>query len=375
MGGVNIGSKGVNAVRADSNEPAGHNQDRQWQNRHSKGASRRDQSVPAIEARELSKVYEPSPPIMKLLLRSSVRSPVVALDRVSLTVQPGRVCAVIGPNGAGKSTLFRILTGLTTPSSGEAFVTGLSTTSQSYEVRKRIGFAPAEHNGLLLRNTCIENLVFHGRLQGMPKRVLQKRIREVLELVGLTRARDRLAVALSSGMRARLLLARAILHRPPVLILDEPTGLVDPIAALEIMGVVQRLVADEQLGALISSHRLDEVEALDDDVILLDEGKMVYRGDVPALRRVWEEPRVEIEFGDQALAEQAARHFRTVEGVEVHDTAEATLVLSTELPLGTLLSKSNGALAEAHSIRQSKIPLRDLMASVLEKGRSDSGTA
>jgi ABC-2 type transport system ATP-binding protein len=303
------------------------------------------------------------------LLRSSVKSPVVALDKISLTVEPGRVCAVIGANGAGKSTLFRILTGLTTPTSGEAYVTGLSTTTESYEVRKRIGFAPAEHNGLLLRHTCIENLVFHGRLQGMSNRLLKRRIREVLELVGLTRARDRLAVALSSGMRARLMLARAVLHRPPVLILDEPTGMVDPIAALEIMGVVQQLVVDEQLGALISSHRLDEVEALNDDVVLLDEGKMVYRGDVPSLRRIWEEPRIEIEFVEQSRADEAARHFESVAGVTVHSTEGATLTLSSAKPLGALLSDANGLWAEANAIRQSKLPMRDLIATVLDKGK------
>lgn len=339
-----------------------------------KGAGRRGRLAdgPLIDVRQIHKVYEPAPRLMRVLLRSSLRSPVVALDGVSLEVHPGRVCAIIGPNGAGKSTLFRILTGLTTATSGEAFVAGLDVDTQSYEVRRHLGFAPAEHNSLLLRHSCMENLLFHGRLQGIPVQKLRKRIREVLELVGLVQVRDRLVVALSSGMRARLLLARAILHRPPVLILDEPTGMVDPIAAFEIMSIIQQLVVDEKLAALISSHRLDEVEALDNDVILLDAGKIVYRGEIASLRKIWEQPRIEIEFASEPDADQAASFFAGLDDVELVSAQGGILVLDTEVPLGTLLTRANGAWSKAHAIRETKMPLRDLMAIALDRGNQSN---
>ncbi|HEU4895281.1 MAG TPA: ATP-binding cassette domain-containing protein, partial [Acidimicrobiia bacterium] len=115
---------------------------------------------------------------MRLILRTSTKEPVVALDDVSFEVQPGELLAILGPNGAGKSTLFRIITGLTTPTTGTASVLGLDTTTKSSDVRRLIGFMPAENRTLLLRHSCRENLAFHGRLQGIPEKRLKGQIDE-----------------------------------------------------------------------------------------------------------------------------------------------------------------------------------------------------
>ncbi len=120
-----------------------------------------------VSVEDVSKVYIPSPTWLRVLIRSSSKEAVTALDRVNLKVGAGEICAVVGPNGAGKSTLFRILTGLTTPSRGRALVGGLDATRQSSRVRRIVGFMPADDRSLYLRNTCVENLRFHGRLQGM----------------------------------------------------------------------------------------------------------------------------------------------------------------------------------------------------------------
>lgn len=274
--------------------------------------------MPLIDIREVSKVYEPLPAYMRLLLRTQVSEPVMALDHVSLALEPGEVCVVVGPNGAGKSTLFRILTGLTTPTSGDALISGLNVTRESTRVRQRIGFAPAEERTLLMRHSCRENLQFHGAMQGMRGSRLMSSINENLDFVGLGSVADRAAVALSSGMRARLQLARALLTRPEVLLLDEPTSAIDPVAAREIIRLV--LVAARERGAavLISSHRLEEIEELQERVLLLDRGKALYVGDLGAFRRQFSAPTLEITFADASAAKHA-RQSLTRSGHSVHD--------------------------------------------------------
>ena len=318
-----------------------------------------------VVVEHVSKVYVPSPPWMRLLLRSSIRRPVVALEDFTLDVRPGQILAVVGPNGAGKSTLFRVLTGLTTPTSGRAFVCGLDVTQKSHEVRRMIGFAPADEKTLLLRNTCRENLVFHGQLQGIPKKRLMRRVNETLDFVGLGPAADRVGIALSTGMKARLQLARALLHRPQVLILDEPTSTVDPIAAYELLELSKRVVKEQNAAALISSHRLEEIEALHDDVVLLDEGLIKYRGDLDSLRAVWEQPRLEITFHLEAECLAASRHLQHIPDVEVVGVQGTTLTLATSIGLGKLFAQANGQLSGVQSIQDVKLPLRELLAKIL----------
>jgi len=322
-------------------------------------------SNPIVDIRGVGKVYLPSPTLMRLLLRSSIKEPVLALDGVSLQVEAGRICAVVGPNGAGKSTLFRVLTGLTTPTVGEATICGFDVTRQSFEVRKRVGFAPADDRTLLLRNTCRENLMFHGELRGIPSRQLRQRVNETLELVGLGKARDRVGIALSSGMRARLQLARAILHKPEVLILDEPTGSVDPIAAYEILELLRQTVAEEGVATLISSHRLDEVEALHDEVVLLDCGRIVYRGGLDSLRGIWEQPHTEIEFETEEALRGASRVLGRSPDIEIVSQEATLLTVRSSLGMAAIFHQLNGQVNGMKAIRESRMPLHELLAKVL----------
>src|SRR5688572_5631524 len=112
---------------------------------------------PLVEVRGVGKTYLPSPPMMRVLLRSAIREPVVALNDVTFEVQAGKICAIVGPNGAGKSTLFRVLTGLTTPTTGSAAVCGFDVTTQSFNVRRTIGFHAADERMLLGRHSVREN--------------------------------------------------------------------------------------------------------------------------------------------------------------------------------------------------------------------------
>lgn len=321
--------------------------------------------MPLVDVRGLGKTYVPSPPAMRILLRSAIKEPVVALRDVSLQVHAGEICAIVGPNGAGKSTLFRVLTGLTTPTVGEAYVCGFDVSRESFQVRRLIGFHAADERLLLGRHSCRENLMFYGRLHGIPSRVLKRRTREVLEMVGLERAAGRLAHALSSGMKARLQLARALMHRPRVLILDEPTGSLDPVAAHQFLELIREATQEQGIATLISSHRLEEIEALPDHVLLLDDGRVVYDGHLESLRSLWEEPRLEVRFGSTASAAAAAEFLGTMPDVEVLSTDEEVLTLRSSLRVGDLFAAGNGHLDAVIAITEVRMPLRDLLATIL----------
>jgi ABC-2 type transport system ATP-binding protein len=315
---------------------------------------------PLVDIRHLNKIYEPSPRWLSFLLRSAISEPVVALDDVTFTVDAGQICAVVGPNGAGKSTLFRVLTGLTTPTGGSASIAGFDCTHESVEVRRLIGFMPPEDRTLFLRYDCDENLMFHGRLQGMAERPLRQRVDEILELVGLTHARTRAGFALSSGMRARLQLARAMLHRPRVLILDEPTGTVDPIAAHEFLELLVTTATEEGVAILISSHRLEEIESLDDNLVMIDQGRVAYSGDLDELRRIWEQPVLELEFSDDVSARQARDALAGLE-VQLLPSEGTGVAVATALPAGVVLAELGGLVSSVTKLNQRRMPFRELL--------------
>lgn len=322
-------------------------------------------SEPIVAIERLGKVYEPFSRSMRLLLRTSVKEPVVALDDVSLEVYPGQIMAILGPNGAGKSTLFRVLTGLTTPTTGRATVMGLDATRDSAKVRRLIGFMPAENRTLLLRHSCRENLAFHGRLQGIPETELHARIDETLETVGLFEARDRIGFALSSGMLARLMLARAILHQPTVLILDEPTSAVDPLGAFELIGMIQRIAIERSLAVLISSHRLDEVEMLNDQVVLLNRGRVVYAGHLASMTAQARRPRIEIVTESEAAAGKLSAALDGVVGIESLQIEANSVFVSTELNIDGVLQTLNGFGDLILSIGRTTPRLRDILGEML----------
>jgi ABC-2 type transport system ATP-binding protein len=224
---------------------------------------------------------------------------------------------------------------------------------------------PAENRTLLLRHTSRENLAFHGRLQGISKRHLSERIDETLEKVGLFDARDRVGFALSSGMLARLMLARAILHEPSVLILDEPTGAVDPIGSFELLGLVQEIAKTQDLAVLISSHRLDEVELLNDKVVLLDKGHVVYKGDLDTMLAHSKRPVIEIQFDSDESAEIGMSLMSEVAGIDGLEIDGPLLILTTELPLGRVIEEVGGEIDRIDSIGRTQPRLRDVLRQML----------
>jgi len=327
---------------------------------------------PSISVKELAKIYHPSPTWMKLLVRSNVTSAVTALDGISFEVGPGEICAVVGPNGAGKTTTFRILLGLTTPSSGTATVTGYDAEHESVAVRRMVGWMPGQDVSLLMRLTCNENLRFHGRLQGLKGPELKARIADALAKVGLSHAAEHSVFALSSGMRARLQLARALLHSPKVLILDEPTGAIDPVAAHELLGLIISIVEEERLACMISSHRLEEIEALHSHVLLLDKGRIRYDGDLDELRSFVDRQALEIQFRTDEGAHQASKLIQTAglgEAVVTDDGLVTCVLGSADTTTGDVLALIEPVVAEVIHLREVERPLRDVLADMYRESQ------
>lgn len=330
-------------------------------------------SQPIVNVEDLTKVYQPSPPWMKVLVRSNITQPVTALDGISFSVNAGEILAVVGPNGAGKTTAFRVLVGLTTLSSGVAEVLGRDVTKESISVRREVGWMPAEDRSLLMRLTCVENLRFHGRLQGMGTKELGARIEESLEMVGLLHVANHVPFALSAGMKSRLQLARALLHEPRLLILDEPTGSVDPVGAHELISLIMDIVKRQQIAALISSHRLEEIEALHSHVILLDRGKIRYDGNLDHLRSQWDRPRLDLEFDDTLAAARGKASILTSKLGTVAELEDRTLrvTVAPGVSSGDVLHGLADELAHLAHLREYKLPLRDILAEMYGSGRGD----
>src|SRR3954454_10613915 len=196
-----------------------------------------------------------------------------ALDGIDLEAAPGTVLAVLGPNGAGKTTTVRILSTLVSPDAGSARVAGLDVVREAAQLRSRIGLAG--QNAAVDENlTGLENLTMVGRLYGHRRRAAQARARELLERFGLSDAGDRVAKTYSGGMRRRLDLAAALVARPPVLFLDEPTTGLDPRSRIELWETIEALVADGTT-VLLSTQYLDEADRLADRIAVIDHGRVI----------------------------------------------------------------------------------------------------
>jgi ABC-2 type transport system ATP-binding protein len=202
---------------------------------------------------------------------------VQALDGVSFAVRDGEVFGLLGPNGAGKSTTVRTLATLTQPDSGRALVAGEDVARNPNRVRRAIGYV-AQDSGVDWEATGRENLLLQGRIHGMSGGSLRSRVEELLELVGLHEAADRVARGYSGGMKRRLDIAIGLVHRPRVLFLDEPTTGLDPEARAAMWVEVERLAAQESLTILLTTHYLEEADRLAERVAIVSRGKVVVEG-------------------------------------------------------------------------------------------------
>jgi len=212
---------------------------------------------------------------------------VEALKGVSFNVERGEVFGLLGPNGAGKTTTVKIITTLLLPDEGKAEVLGYDVVEEAEKVREVIGVTLSVEKGFFWKLTGRENLKYFGMLRGLKGEELDKRVEYVLKLVGLDElgASDKLYEEYSLGMKARLALARALLHDPPILILDEPTIGLDPASARTIRELLVRLAREEDKTVLITTHNMFEAELICDHVAIIDKGKIIAYGVVEELKR------------------------------------------------------------------------------------------
>jgi ABC-2 type transport system ATP-binding protein len=201
---------------------------------------------------------------------------VEALRGVSLEIEPGDFFGLLGPNGAGKSTLIHCTTGLAQPTAGEISVLGHDAIHDYADARQAVGLAPQELN-LDWFLTVEETLDYHAGYFGMPKRERHERAKELLETFSLTSKRDERTRTLSGGMKRRLILARALMHRPPLLILDEPTAGVDIELRLELWHYVRK-INQEGTTILLTTHYLEEAEQLCNRIAFIHHGEIVACG-------------------------------------------------------------------------------------------------
>jgi ABC-2 type transport system ATP-binding protein len=236
-----------------------------------------------------------------------------ALNGVSFAVREGEVFGLLGPNGAGKSTTVRTLATLTRPDSGKALVAGEDVRHPN-RVRRLIGYV-AQDSGVDWEATGRENLMLQGRLQRMSGAPLRKRVDELLELVGLTEAADRVARGYSGGMKRRLDIATGLVHRPKVLFLDEPTTGLDPEARAAMWVEVERLAAQESLTILLTTHYLEEADRLAERVAIVSRGEVVVEGTPEELKAGLRGELVTVEIvGVDGRVEQAAQVVLKIDG-------------------------------------------------------------
>jgi ABC-2 type transport system ATP-binding protein len=229
-----------------------------------------------------------------------------ALAGVDLAVATGTVLGLLGPNGAGKTTLVRILTTLLKPDSGTATVVGFDVVREATVLRERIGLA-GQYAAVDENLTGLENLTMVGRLYGMPRRVAKARGMELLERFDLVDAASRVVKTYSGGMRRRLDLGAALVAKPPVLFLDEPTTGLDPRSRLSLWEVIEGLVS-EGTTVLLTTQYLDEADRLADTIAVIDHGKVIAEGTSDELKDRVGGERLEVrldEGSDTAIAVQA----------------------------------------------------------------------
>ncbi|MEN2446067.1 ABC transporter ATP-binding protein [Bacillus altitudinis] len=211
------------------------------------------------------------------------------LKEISFKVEKGDSFGFLGPNGAGKSTLISIITGLYQPTDGRVLIEGYDMNGQQKKAQQMIGIVPQEI-ALYLNMTAKENLTFWGRMYGLKGKLLKKRVGETLQLIGLEeRANDKVKF-FSGGMKRRVNIGCAILHKPKILIMDEPTVGIDPQSRNHILETVKRLNQDG-MTIVYTSHYMEEVEYLCDKIGIIDQGSLVALGTIAELSKLVEEQR------------------------------------------------------------------------------------
>jgi ABC-2 type transport system ATP-binding protein len=319
--------------------------------------------MPAVAVENLSKTYPASFPRLKKLLRISIKPPVEALKNVAFEIETGEIFGLIGRNGAGKTTLTKIIATLVQPTAGKVSVKGFDSIRDEVKVRALVGLATAEERSFYWRLSCEQNMMFFARLYGMNDREARRKIGELFEKLNLNELAKRRFSTISTGNKQRLAVARALLPEPPILLLDEPTRSLDPLAAAEMRHLIASL---ENVSVLLTSHNLSEVEELCRRVAVISGGEIRDLNTPENLRRKHKQTqRVKITL--QNLPENDLKLPESLEKLEIGNHSES-LTLSFERKadderLGEVISLLTGKGAKILDVETEKPTLLDVLES------------
>lgn len=283
---------------------------------------------PAIRTNALRKTFHSS------------RGDVLAVDGIDLEVPRGEFFGLLGPNGAGKSTTIGMLTTLVVPTSGTAYVAGIDVKRRPVEVKRRIGVA-SQNNTLDRQLTVAENLEYRGRFFGMSPRQARARAAELLELFNLSERRKALVYELSGGQAKRVMIGRALVHRPEILFLDEPTAGIDPQTRVNLWDALRALHADGQT-IILTTHHMEEAEELCQRIAIVDHGAVLACDTFRGLQNsIGADTVVTVTYeGDAAVAAQRARDLPGVTSAEAADGQLRVFTRDADGMLGRLMDST-----------------------------------
>jgi ABC-2 type transport system ATP-binding protein len=289
---------------------------------------------------------------------------VTAVDGVDLEVRAGTVFGFLGPNGAGKTTTIRLLLGLLEPTAGRAHVLGHDAALDGDAVRRQCGVL-LEHAGLYERLSASDNLEYFGRLWHIPPDERRDRIVELLEHFGLADRRGEVVSTWSRGMKQKLALARALLHRPRVVFLDEPTAGLDPVAAAGLRNDLLDLARRETVTVFITTHNLDEAERVCDEVAVIRNGCIIAEGPPESLRHGASQV-VTVEGASFGPAVDALRALDGIASVEAVD-GQLRIELTGDVPVAPIVRTLVAHGADIEEVRKGAGSLEDAFLALLDE--------
>ncbi len=288
------------------------------------------------------------------------------VDGLSLEVPPGIIFGFLGPNGSGKTTTINLLLGLLEPTHGRAEVLGFDTRTHAVEIRSRSG-ALLEHAGLYEQLSAEENLEFYGRVWRLPEAERRARIKELLSQLGVWERRKERVEKWSRGMKQKLAVARALIHRPSLVFLDEPTAGLDVVAAAELRENLAALAARDGVTVFLTTHNMVEAERLCDQVGVIRQGKLVAVGHPDELRARTGGAQVEVVgdgFDERVLGLLRERpEVATAEVLNSH----LSIHLREETSIAPLISLLVNAGVEVEEVRKGRASLEDVFLTLMEE--------
>lgn len=289
-------------------------------------------------------------PVVETIDLTKTYANTTVVDRLNLRIEEGDIFGFLGPNGAGKTTTILMLLGLTEPTSGTARICGYNSTREPLKVKRLTGYIP-EKVGFYEDLTAGYNLIYTGRLNGFPDKVVRKRVSEALDIVGLSKSADQMVGEFSRGMKQRLAIADMLVKMPKIAILDEPTSGIDPQGIVHMLDLIAKISKEKKMTVIMSSHQLYQVQRICKHVGILSQGKLVTEGSLDQMER--EAPgggRFRIEIKLVEITSAFIDCIKRIKGVASVERREDSLLVSCSEDLRAQIAKAiveaNGLLVE-----------------------------